>query len=77
MLLEFLGGLLSGAIAKVVTFFSLWFIGKHEGRIAQRQDDLEATQKAEQEAADARNRADTDPGYAERVRDRYTDSGDQ
>lgn len=46
---------------------------KNEGRAAQKLDDTTATQKIEQEAADARARASTDSDYADMLRHKYTD----
>jgi len=76
-MLSFLGGILGGLLWKLIGWLALWFGAKHAGEIEQRDKDLEATQNAEQTAADARNRADTDPDYAGRVRQRFTDDSDQ
>jgi hypothetical protein len=73
---SFLGGIVGGFFWKMVSWLALWFGAKHAGEIEQRGKDLEATQNAEQTAADARNRADTNPDYAGQIREKYTDRSD-
>jgi hypothetical protein len=74
-MLSFIGGIVGGFFAKIGTWILTWFAAKHAGEEQQHADDLEATQKAEQQAADAASKAETDPDYAQKIRDRYTDRG--
>lgn len=73
---SFLGGLLGGVIGKIIWLIGIMLGLEKAGEEKQRTKDVEATQNAEQQAADARNATDTDPTYDDELQRRYTDRSD-